>query len=193
MPSSLTVGTNTYVTLAEANAYLADQLRAWEDWEGLDDDTKIRALITAARIFEKQPWAGARTVEAQDMSFPRTGLTYRDGRAVDSATVPPEVEFAQIEYAYELTVKASLETTGGQGSDKRRVKAGSVEVEFFRATSGADGVGGTRFPPTVQELIGQFLGSGGIGTGGSYVSGTDTSATSTFSDCNSLDRTEPLA
>lgn len=61
MVSTLTVGLNSYATLAEANSFLGDQLRAASKWEGTDDDTKTMALISAFRIFEKQTWNGDKT------------------------------------------------------------------------------------------------------------------------------------
>ena len=60
MVSQLIVGENTYVTLAEADAYLEDSLRA-SNWLGVDPDSKSRALISAFRLFEKQRWQGTQT------------------------------------------------------------------------------------------------------------------------------------
>ena len=60
MVSQLIVGENTYVTVAEADTYLADSLRG-SPWLGVAPDDKKRALITAFRLFEKQRWQGTQT------------------------------------------------------------------------------------------------------------------------------------
>jgi hypothetical protein len=43
---SLTVGTNSWVTLSEANTYLADKFNA-DAWSSLSDSTKEKTLISA--------------------------------------------------------------------------------------------------------------------------------------------------
>ena len=42
---------NSYATIAEANTYLDDSIRAGS-WEFLDDDTKARCLLTATVLAE---------------------------------------------------------------------------------------------------------------------------------------------
>ena len=49
MALTLTVGTNTFVTLAEANAYLEGKFGAWTTWNGLSDTVKKQCLISAFR------------------------------------------------------------------------------------------------------------------------------------------------
>ena len=58
MVSQLTVGVNSLATLAEADAYLADSLRAG-NWLSVAPDAKTQAMISAFRLFEKQAWQGA--------------------------------------------------------------------------------------------------------------------------------------
>lgn len=57
MVSTLVVQRNTYLSLADATAYLADSLRG-SAWANYDEDTQAQALITATRIFQRQSWAG---------------------------------------------------------------------------------------------------------------------------------------
>ena len=49
---------NSYVTLAEADAYLADSIRAATTWAALDTATKEAALKTAHRLLERMSWEG---------------------------------------------------------------------------------------------------------------------------------------
>lgn len=53
------VGLNSYVTLAEASAYLEDSLRGSDVWLGVDPDSQKRAILSATRIFETLLWEGA--------------------------------------------------------------------------------------------------------------------------------------
>lgn len=249
MVSQLVVGENTYVTLAEADAYLEDSLRGTA-WAGIDDDTKARALISAFRLLEKQRWKGAMTgVELVDevaivsggtgysvddiltiaggtfgqaarilvtsapggiidgieliddgtyasddlpatpnspsggagsgasvtLTFkdqaaqhPRTGLVTCGGVAVDVNTVALQVEEAQIELAFDLTQDTTLESKPNQGSNIKKVGAGSAQVEFFNPTTS----GASRFPPIVQELLRCFLGGGDQSRSGAIATGT---------------------
>lgn len=172
MVSALVVGENTYGTLAEANTYLADSLRA-AAWAFLDDDTKKQALITATRLIERQPLAGTKTDPAQDLHFPATGVTDCDGTAIPDDEVPLKILQAEFELAYELTQSADLETSSGTGDNNKVLKAGSAMVERFRATQG------TRFPTIVHELLKCFL--GGSASGAPVATGT--CETSEFTDC----------
>lgn len=237
---------NSYVTLAEANAYLAASIRASTAWAALAPAKKERSLVSATRIFEKQSWLGSKanlnviatvainaggtgyavgdiltisggtgvaatvkvltlattavaTVEilnvgiysvnpsasaaatsggsgsgctvdlvfaAQVLSFPRTGLYDKDGVALSGLAVPQAIKDAVCEYAYELSQDPSLET--GRNSDDltKRLKAGSVEIENFRAVTRTG-----RFPYVVQELIGLFL-AASTALAAPYASGT---------------------
>lgn len=262
MVSQLVVGENTYVTLAEADTYLEDSLRATA-WTGIDDDTKARALISAFRLFEKQLWKGTMTgvklvdqvgisaggtgyvvndvltvaggtfgqaarilvttiggggaitgllvidagtydssalpstpnspsggsgsgasvtltFKAQEAQHPRAGLVTCGGVAVDENTVALQVEEAQIELAFDLTQDTTLETKPNQGSNIKKVGAGSAEVEFFRPTNGVGQA--SRFPPVVQELLRCFLGGSNQSQSGAIATGT--CERSQFDDCD---------
>lgn len=177
-PPALVVGTNTYVTQAEANTYLSASVRA-TTWEFLDSDSKDRAILTAFRVFERQNWEGVPVGGAGTTPhFPATGLTDKDENPVSSATVPQQIEDGQIELAYSLTQDSALEDKAGQGSNVKKVEASSARVTFFNQTGGQDGEGSTRFPVAVQELVGQFLEAASVPT--PTADGTD--ATSSFDD-----------
>lgn len=139
------------------------------------DDQK-RAMVEATRVLDRLPWNGTKTVAGQALAWPRTGVTYADGTAVDPNTIPPEV----ISAAYELALAglkdpAIFETTTTEDKIKR-VEAKGVEVEWFGPRDGS------RLPGRVAELLGQFF--AGAGASGSYVS--DVSAGSVFDDCDAF-------
>jgi hypothetical protein len=55
MALTLTVGTNSYVTLAEANDYMEEKWTASATWATLSDDTKKQLLISAYRWMRRDP------------------------------------------------------------------------------------------------------------------------------------------
>jgi len=71
LPITLTVGTNTYITLADAETYHGDRL--WADsWTSATDDDKSKALIMACRIIDVQPIKGRKqNLLGQTLQFPR--------------------------------------------------------------------------------------------------------------------------
>lgn len=174
---ALVVGTNSYQTAATATTYFNDSIRAL-DWEVIDSEKKDQLLITATRMIDRQRWQGAKTSEAQALAFPRTGLTDKEGNAVDSGSVPQAVIEAQAELAFALNNDASLETKADTGSNIDQVKAGPVAVSFKRPKSG------TRFPVIVHELLSSFLDSE-LSLGRGLLSGG--------ADASSFETTSPYA
>ncbi len=97
----ITIGTNTYATLSEAEAYLYESFRGpdWNVWAlpTAPTDPSILtsqeiALVTAARLIDRQPLRGSKLDSAQALAFPRD---YTDG-------VPLEIKHAQIETTISL-------------------------------------------------------------------------------------------
>jgi hypothetical protein len=100
---ALVKGTNSYATVAEANAYFADRLDV-DAW-GSDDVRKAQALVTATGILDGQTWTGIAIDEEQPLAFPRSGSYYdpKLGIWVElSSEVPSRIETATIELAYHL-------------------------------------------------------------------------------------------
>ena len=151
----ISVGTNSYVTVAEADTYMALHARGFDLWQILDNPTKERALGTAYRSLERQRWKGAKTVDTQTQEWPRTGVTDKYGNAVATGTVPQEIKNAQIELAVEISQDDAAETNTNASRTTSRVKAEGVEVEWFSPQEAG------RYTTAVQELIGQFLAAGG--------------------------------
>lgn len=189
MVSTLVVGTNTYVTNAEADAYLEDAVNGGP-WAFLSEEDQDRALITAFRLLQKQSWAGSKTDPDQVAAFPRAGVTC-NGEAVDETEVPPAVEDAQIELALALTQDPTLVTAANTGSNTKRLQAGSASIEFFNSTDGSSGITASRFPPQVQELLNCFLAGSDTGSGAESF-GTGCESIKPCCDNDGFDRNLPL-
>ena len=148
---SLVVGTNSYISRADAIIYLADALHA-ESWDAASTESKDRALVTAARMLERQQWVGEQATNVgQTMQWPRTGVSDREGVELPSDTVPQFILDAQCELAVALLDDVSVQSNADTSTNIRRMKAGTAEIEYFVGKSG------TRFPTVVHELIGYYL------------------------------------
>lgn len=148
---SVTISGNAYDiygTSADATIYLAARISSTA-WTSATTDTKSQALVTGTRLIEQYLLSRGQTVSPAS--------------AVDAA-----IERANYELAYQLVVTPNLQDQASAGNNRRRVKAGSAEVEFFWTA------GGARFPAVVQSLLNGWLTeqSGVSSSAGGYVSGT---------------------
>jgi len=150
---ALSVGTNSYISVNDADTYFDDAIHG-TTWEDADPTDKSKALVTAYRMLDRVRWAGDRTVSSQAQDWPRTGIVDPEGNAVASDSVPQFVIDAQSELALSLLSDATVQTNEDTGSNIRTLKAGSAEIEFFVPQSGP------RFPTIVHELIGYYIEGG---------------------------------
>lgn len=113
--------------------------------------TQLQALVTARRWLDRQAYIGAKAGgDTQFTQFPRDSDT----------TVPLGVEFAEYELALVLISKPTSFNQRSTGSNRKRLKAGSTEIEFFSRTDGNGGLTGEGvFPPQALDLLGPYLAS----------------------------------
>ena len=102
-----------------------------------------RLLVTAYRWLTRQDWKSGFPV-------PSSGL------------VPLGIEFAQYELALVLVENPEAVNQRSTGSNDKRLRAGSAEIEFFSRTDGSSGAFGGEgpFPPQVSDLIQDYLAGG---------------------------------
>lgn len=93
----LVPGANSFATLDQADAYHSDMGNL--SWQEASETIRIQALIRAGRYLNSLAWKGVCKSQDQDMSWPRTGVADRDGRAVAEGKVPKSVVMAQCEAA----------------------------------------------------------------------------------------------
>ena len=158
MSETITIGSSdyeSYSSVAQADDYF-NASTDFATWDGYSTDEKARALVSATRLIDRQTWAGSENTDiVTDLAFPRTGLTYCDGTAVDETTIPPEiVEACQILALY-LATGTDIQTSNTGGQVVKRLKADTVEIEY----QSVDLDDATRFPLPVMELVKCFMGS----------------------------------
>lgn len=87
----LIAGLNSYVTLDEADAYLAGSIQAATAWAALTDAEKTLALISATRSLERVAWSGdksaVQSASAYAVTVPGTGYTVGDLVQIEGAGV----------------------------------------------------------------------------------------------------------
>lgn len=144
-----TVEFTVYADVSTADDYLVGSITATA-WRAADDDTKARALVSATRWIDAQSWQEAYDTVAE-----------RDAE--------PAFATATIELAA-LLVDDPDYRSSFQAADTKRLKAGSVEIEYFR---GARIQTTTVFPKQIMTLIGRYLASAvGSSFGGALSYGT---------------------
>lgn len=149
---SLVIGENSYVTVAEADAYVV--ARGLTGWDDLNNAQKESALILGCDYLEVtygQSWQGYRTNPEQTLSWPRTDVVV-EGRAVPSNTVPMAVLKANIEMA--LRAGAGEPLIADQGQQVVKEKVDVLEVTYQSYSDPA-----TRYPYVNRLLMG-YLKSG---------------------------------
>jgi hypothetical protein len=147
------IGTNSYVTSAQADDYFAGRPYSSE-WDSVADASALLAL--AARIVDQQRFAGTIASAAQAMAWPRSGVVDIEGRAVPSSVVPEAIKTAQFEMAL-LLERVDLTADDGRAVIRRTV-VDSLTIEYEpRASEQA-------LPEFVAAILAPYLASGGGAT-----------------------------
>lgn len=137
MTITLTVPTNTYVTLADADAY--HTIYANADWTGnTDDEARKQALILATQSVDLLYGAKYLSIiasETQSLLFPRSAFTDNNGRYVTS--IPTALKNAVCEIAL-LNLNGTnifpiANTANNVKSETLQVGGVSISTQNYRA------------------------------------------------------------
>jgi len=117
------VGTNSYVTVAEATTYFADRY-GYGAW--VAEVNKDAALISAAQVLDNYcQWYGYPVAEDQVLEFPRYP---------DAEVVPQDVKDSQCEIAFLIVTQGSVNQKSDDSVEE--LKAGSVSMKFKATQKG---------------------------------------------------------
>lgn len=164
---ALVVATNSYISRADADTYFSDSIR-FSSWDAIAYETKDRALITASRQI---------SIYVID--------EYKLGTVLEG-DIPASLANASAEYALDIALDPNVATQSNTGSNTKKLKAGSAEIEYFSPTYATSG----RFPQYITEMIRDCLGSGISSVVAPFASGTD--ETSSFTNQNKNGYSEGL-
>ena len=157
----ITVGTDTYISLEDANIYIENSYMATESqsvaWGGISDDDRMILLKRAAQTIDRQPLIGLRATSTQVMEFPRA--TYTDGGYNNDSlrwgddyytqtAVPTAVKYAQVELALSLLSGVS-NRVDLQRQGVKSFSLGKLSESYSGKTNA--------LPYTVRDMMSQYL------------------------------------
>lgn len=164
---SLTVGTDSYISLEDADLYLNKYHLSTEDnmvaWAALSDEHSEILLRKAARLIDSLPLAGLKAESSQVMQFPRAlftqygGLTssiykYGDDYYVQTS-VPDEIGYAQAEIA--------LDMVNGVTSDRVKLQREGVRsYSIGHLSETLVGIGKNPLPIEAERILAPYIAGG---------------------------------
>jgi hypothetical protein len=158
------VNANSYVTVAQADAYMAARLNAGA-WTSATADIKAAALIEAQRSMQTLPWLGQRTGTTQALAWPRTEVVDPDsptGAVYADDIIPQRVQDAQIEWAFEFVRAGTTDIASADPSANIiREKVDVLEVQYAEPDA-RPVVGLARYPRVLGLLSALLAGVGGL-------------------------------
>jgi hypothetical protein len=154
---------NSYVTLAEANAYF-ETVPDSTSWDNKTDDQKNRALISATRWIDSLNFYGDRCDAGQALKWPRNNYEV-DLIPLDCALIPQDIKYGTFELARALANDTDA-VTGNTGTTGLfdQVELGELKVKY-NTKSQATGTVNNIFDvyPWLQSYLGAYA-AGGSGT-----------------------------
>lgn len=149
---ALVKGTNSYVTVGEADAYFADRLNA-SAWSSLTSPQKEQALVTATTIIDENNWVGTALYEDQVLAFPRAG-SYFDTKLGSEIVLTESYPLRLVNAVYELALHlySNPDTYNASGAIDK-IKVGPIELTGITETA--------KSPHIVRTLIRPLLTNGG--------------------------------
>lgn len=129
---AIVVGTDTYLSIADADAYWS--ARSNSTWSDADDATKEKALIEATQYLDGAFSYIGTQITTNVLAWPRYEAFVRKGNfagvTYDSETIPPQIKNACAEIALHALSARLVEVKERDGQVKRE-KVDVIEVEYL--------------------------------------------------------------
>jgi hypothetical protein len=127
---TLTVNTNSYVTVVTADTYLETRIDS-DNWTAASTALKESALVTATALVDDHAWIGSAVSSSQALAWPRNNATYNDTRmgatiTIGNTVIPDQVIEAVYEQALHLVDNEDL--LQGKTQTFESISVGSVSV-----------------------------------------------------------------
>jgi hypothetical protein len=128
----LVVGTDTYITIAEANSYWSDRNNSI--WSAAIDADKEKALRESTQYLDNAySYIGTHPLDTQLLAWPRNSAFVLSGNLkgvlYDSNVVPPQIKAACAELALDA-LSGRLRATQERGGAIKREKVDVIEIEY---------------------------------------------------------------
>jgi hypothetical protein len=124
---------NSYITLAEADAYLDGRLNVGA-WTAATTDTKNRALVEAQRTLTPLPWAGSRTTDTQALAWPRQYVANPDAPLPLTAVARENLTPAYVVYYEDDVIPVRLKEAQAELA-LEFLKAGTTDLAVADSTA----------------------------------------------------------
>ena len=149
---ALVKGTNSYVTVAEADTYFAE-LSEMTAWTSADEVQKAQALVSATAMLDDMSWTGTAISESQPLAFPRAGYYFdpKVGSNVTmSSSVPSRITTATMLQAYHVLNNEGITNDTGL---VKSLTVGSIKLETILPPS--------KIPNNVLRMVKPLLKNAG--------------------------------
>ncbi len=154
---SIQIGTNSYVTIAQADTFITENFIASNEqrvaWQATSDADKETYLRNAAQAMERLRFAGKKCDDNQAMSFPR------QMHHTTQKEVPQDVKDAQVYEAMELlspTTASQVKSTATGAV--RGFSLGQISENY--KSYGAHGVEAIIASAQARQILSCYLGGG---------------------------------
>lgn len=131
---SIVTGAESYLSVADADTYWSNRNVA--NWDGSTTNKEAALRIATQFIDATYEFESYIQTATQALKWPRGGFTGKSGRDYYSNTVPQCVKDATAELAREWVTNGAFVPNLDRGGDIKKVKAGSVEVEYMDKAMG---------------------------------------------------------
>lgn len=122
-------GANSYISLADANAHLAER--------AISVTLTDAQLLVAMDVLEAMNYDGYKVDPAQALQWPRYATYNRDGHINDSISIPAELPKALISIAVQIA--GGLDTSAPVTPAIKREKVDVLEIEYAVSNGQTDG------------------------------------------------------
>lgn len=130
---------NSYVTVAEADAYVTDRITdapTKTAWSALSADAKATAVVNATRAVDNfADFIGSKYSRDQNLKWPRYNA-WVDGYYLDPDKVPLAIKEATIEMAAWTTVNKGQIAVEQAGAAYDSIKVGPINIDFNESNNG---------------------------------------------------------
>lgn len=121
------MSTSSYVTVQESDE-MASMTPSGEIWLEMDGGLKLSSLSYSSKMLDSFfDWAGQIATDIQSLRWPRKNVYDRDGRLIDSTTIPNRIKEATFMLALSVS-KGEIE--GVTPGNLESLKIGPIALSF---------------------------------------------------------------
>jgi hypothetical protein len=132
---ALLKGQNSYVTVAEADAYFNDNVRQ-EVWYSKPELFKAKCLVTATSILDEFDWIGVAASDTQTLAFPRIGTYFEPKQGLEVELNPEAIPDRIINACCELACNLLINPTAvSDTSAVSSIEVGPIKLKDVRKSS----------------------------------------------------------